>query len=211
MPKGTHGAQKQLAKVSTRDVSEVQKKEKYLDTKSNYFKNRCIMPHFRNLTTSWKQQVAFAQRHSVVVPSYKQCRVCSGVGTKLKEPCFNRKDRIYEFGCVEQCTKCMDPLFLVGWGEEQAFSVVDDVKICKLLNLHGMPMTKEGIVSPMHFYRSAIQFHLVFRHKQWRSLVRHIQSNFSTTFSVQCGALSGYRGWYNTKTLTYANTLLETT
>ena len=139
---------------------------------------------------------------SCAVPSASGvCSACGDTGARLHPP--NRHVN-GGYGYYAQCQRCLRLFEEEGWGTDTMFTEEDDRDICALLNRHGMPANADDLPSPLHFYRSAIQFHRRFRRWEWRALVKHLREGFTTTMSDPHASLENYRGWYRRDTLVTA-------
>lgn len=124
------------------------------------------------------------------------CKKCAGRFFVLRRAAQHNSGYSY----VTQCTTCLSAMRRRGWGCATTFSRDDDIQICNLLNRHGAPMNAAAEPSGIHFYKSALTFYHFFAAKQWDALTRHIQSNFTTTWSLPLAGGKTYRGWYNKTT-----------
>lgn len=125
------------------------------------------------------------------------CEDCGGRFFVLKEGSFWANGG---FPYMDQCNVCLSKMN--PWGKETTFSNQEDAFVCTLLNRQGVPMNREGMPSPMHFYRSALLFYHHFKRKDWHALVGHVRADFTTTWSAPLSGVQ-YRGWYNTRTRVY--------
>ena len=149
----------------------------------------------RERALNWKRlrRSASANAASVLVNG-AGCKECKGDMSTVVTP---RRDVNGGYGYYSQCIRCLHVMYEVGWGDEKCFAEAENREICALLNALGAPFNGSGAPSAMHFYKSALHFYDKFSTKSWSALVSHIQSEFATTTSAPCSALSGYRGWYH--------------